>query len=357
MNLPAGLTLSTGGVLSGTPATDGSLGTLAVTPVSDTALLVTIPVADIATEGILRIGVTTPAPGGGLSNEGQFQVYGPEPQVMAVTNAASLSQGTVAPGEVVAIFGLGLGPDTLTVFDPSSPPHPDLAGFLRFGNQRDDQWNTSADSLHQFLSSRCARAAIYHWGRRAGGGVLARRPRLAGVLGNAGHAMDPGIFSVASSGHGQGAILNLQFDHWRLHHQLRRQRGREGVDRGDLRHWDRRHKLSCRQPAHSIKPGGDNAGRAYGDHRRAKRGCPWSPGASWFCPGFNPDQRRGAGDSSGLPHCAGSGDGGSGIKSDRFDNGGEMTRLSLEPYCGDFAAPVIHCRIVDVSAASYNGSS
>ncbi len=206
VNLPSGLVLSSGGVLSGTPATDGSIGPLTVTPVSDTALLVTIPPADMTAEGILRIGVTTPAPGGGLSNEGQFQVYGPEPQVMAVTNAASLTQGTVAPGEVVAIFGLGLGPDTLTVFDPSSPPIP--TSLPSSGSATSVTINgTPAPILYtsstqvgvlvpQSIAGTVAQVVVSYGG-------LSSQVSSATLV-----AVDPGVFSVASSGHGQGAILN-----------------------------------------------------------------------------------------------------------------------------------------------------
>jgi uncharacterized protein (TIGR03437 family) len=206
LNLPAGLTLSSGGVLSGTPVTDGSLGTLTVAVVSDTALLVAIPPADMATEGILRIGVTTPAPGGGLSNEGQFQVYGPEPQIMAVTNAASLTQGTIAPGEVVAIFGLGLGPDDLTVFHPSSPPIP--TSLPSSGSATSVTINgTPAPILYtsssqvgvlvpQSITGTVAQVVVSY------GGLVSQVSTATLV------PVDPGIFSVASSGHGQGAILN-----------------------------------------------------------------------------------------------------------------------------------------------------
>ncbi len=206
VNLPSGLVLSSAGVLSGTPATDGSLGPLTVTPVSDTALLVTIPPADMTTEGILRIGVTTPAPGGGLSNEGQFQVYGPEPQVMAVTNAASLTQGTVAPGEVIAIFGLGLGPDTLTVFDPSSPPIPTSlpssgsATTVTINGTPAPILYTSSSQVGvlvpQSITGTVAQVVVSY-------GALSSQVSSATLV-----AVDPGVFSVASSGHGQGAILN-----------------------------------------------------------------------------------------------------------------------------------------------------
>ncbi|MGH9559667.1 MAG: BACON domain-containing protein, partial [Bryobacteraceae bacterium] len=124
-NLPPGLTLSSTGVLSGTPSADGSGGALAATVVSDSALLATVPSADLSAAGMLRFEVTTPAPGGGISNEGQFEVYGPEPQIGAVVNSASYAQGSLAPGDLIAIFGVGLGPSTLTLFDPSSPPIPE----------------------------------------------------------------------------------------------------------------------------------------------------------------------------------------------------------------------------------------
>ena len=39
---------------------------------------------------------------------------GPTPQIYAVANAASFAAGTVAPGEIVTIFGINLGPDQLS---------------------------------------------------------------------------------------------------------------------------------------------------------------------------------------------------------------------------------------------------
>src|SRR5262249_36067030 len=64
-NLPTGLTLSSAGVLSGTPSTDGSIGPIAAAVVSDSALLATVPVTALANPGMLRLTVNTPAPGGG----------------------------------------------------------------------------------------------------------------------------------------------------------------------------------------------------------------------------------------------------------------------------------------------------
>ncbi len=69
VGLPTGLSLSAAGVLDGTPSTDGAGGALGVSVVSDSAMLATIPSADLGVAGVLRIQVTTPAPGGGKSNE------------------------------------------------------------------------------------------------------------------------------------------------------------------------------------------------------------------------------------------------------------------------------------------------
>ncbi len=202
-NLPAGLTLSAAGVLSGNPTTDGSAGLVNATIVSDTAALAPIAAANLANAGILRIAVTTPSQGGGISNEVPFQVYGPNPQITAVVNSASYMQGTLAPGDVIAIFGVGLGPSSLTIFDPSTPPIPStLAGTSVTIN------GTSAPVLYTSgttvgvivpytISGSTAQVVVTNNG-------LASQPFTVAVA-----AADPGIYSLASSGQGQGAILNF----------------------------------------------------------------------------------------------------------------------------------------------------
>ncbi len=203
-NLPPGLTLSTSGVLAGTPTTDGAKGPVAAIVVSDSAMLVTVPQSAMSTAGILRITATTPSPGGGPSNEGVFQVYGPEPQVLAVTNSASLSQGTIAPGEVIAIFGLGMGPDTLTLFDPSVPPIPVLLPAVA---------PSTAVTING-VPAPIIYTSANPWpgrdrtpiGRRTHGASDSdiRRPLLSGRATVAVATVDPGVYSISSSGHGPG---------------------------------------------------------------------------------------------------------------------------------------------------------
>jgi uncharacterized protein (TIGR03437 family) len=205
-NLPAGMTLSALGVVSGTPSTDGSGGALQNVVVSDTGMLVTVPGADLANAGVLRMAVTTPAPGGGTSNEAAFQVYGPNPQITAVVNSASYQQGTLAPGDVIAIFGIGMGPAALTIFDPAAPPIPTSLPAVAPSTSVTINGNaapvlyTSANVVgvtvpYTVSGASASIVATY--------GGLVSQPATVTVV-----AADPGVYSLAASGQGQGAILN-----------------------------------------------------------------------------------------------------------------------------------------------------
>jgi len=206
-NLPAGLSLSSAGVLSGTPSTVGSSGAIAATIISDSSLLATVPAATLANPGVLRLAVNTPAPGGGSSNEGSFQIYGPDPQIMAVVNSASYQQGTLAPGDVIAIFGLGLGPATLTVFDPTMPPIP--AALPSVAPSTSVTINgTAAPILYTSATTIGVIVPYTTVGPTAQvivtfGGLVSQAFTVAVA------AADPGIYSLAASGQGQGAILNF----------------------------------------------------------------------------------------------------------------------------------------------------
>jgi uncharacterized protein (TIGR03437 family) len=206
-NLPPGLVLSPAGILSGTPITDGGAGPLVVTPVSTTALLATIPISDLGASGILRVAVTTPAPGGGVSNEAQFQIYGPEPQISAVVSSASYLQGTLAPGDVIAIFGLGLGPAALTIFDPSAPPIPTALPTLAPSTSV----TINGTPVPLIYTSGTVVGAVVPYTLAGASaqvvvtyGGLTSLPFTVSVV-----ASDPGIYSIASSGQGEGAILDF----------------------------------------------------------------------------------------------------------------------------------------------------
>jgi uncharacterized protein (TIGR03437 family) len=105
-----------------------SIGTVAPTPltkitvVNSTTMIGTIPATLLAANGTMQIVVTTPT-ATGPSTSANFTVYDPAtPQVWAVVNSASYNQGTVSPGEIVTIYGVGLGPNTITPFSAAPLP-------------------------------------------------------------------------------------------------------------------------------------------------------------------------------------------------------------------------------------------
>jgi uncharacterized protein (TIGR03437 family) len=206
-SLPAGLTLSGAGVLSGTPSTDGSLGAVPAAIVGSNAMLAAVPAADFANAGILRLAVTTPPPGGGTSNEVQFQVFGPGPQILAVTNSASLMQGTVSPGELVAIFGIGLGPAALTVFDPTTPPIPIALPAVAPSTSVTIN-GTSAPVLYT-MGTQVGVIVPYSLAGASADFVVTYGPLVSQPFTVAVAAAGPGVYSLAASGQGAGAILNF----------------------------------------------------------------------------------------------------------------------------------------------------
>ncbi len=190
------------------PTSIGTTGNLAAILVSDTALLATLPSAFLQNPGILRMTVTTPTPGGGVSNEGQFLIYGSQPQVTAVVNSGSFLQGTTSPGEIITLFGLGLGPSTLALFDPSVPA-PQIPTSLPVSTPNTSVTvnGTPAPILYTSASQVSAIVPYSVSGTTADVVVsyagLASQPVTISLA-----ATNPGLFTVDASGRGQGAILN-----------------------------------------------------------------------------------------------------------------------------------------------------
>lgn len=80
-----------------------------------------LPEALLRNPGELAITVANAGTGGGNSQALPFTVRPAGPVVDAVMNAASYASASVAPGEMVTIFGTGLGPDALATFQPPAP--------------------------------------------------------------------------------------------------------------------------------------------------------------------------------------------------------------------------------------------
>lgn len=125
---PAGSTSPAIVTITGTNFTQGSTalsGTTPLTPVTvinATTILATIPVSLLASAGNLPITIQTPT-AASLSSPVNFTVYNPAvPQIWAVVDSASYTVGTVSPGEIVTIYGEGLGPAAITTFSGASLP-------------------------------------------------------------------------------------------------------------------------------------------------------------------------------------------------------------------------------------------
>ncbi len=207
VGLPPGIILSAAGVLTGTPTSVGLTGPLVSVAVSNTATLMTVPATFLANPGTLRMAITTPTPGGGVSSEAQLTVYGPAPQIFGVVNAASFQQGVISPGEIVTIFGTGLGPAALALFNPASPPIPTAlpvagaATSVTIGGIPAPLIYTSATQIAAivpYLVSGAAAGIIVAYG--------AQPPSLAFTVGVA--QSNSGVFTISSSGQGQAAVLN-----------------------------------------------------------------------------------------------------------------------------------------------------
>jgi uncharacterized protein (TIGR03437 family) len=105
---------------SGTVLKSGTV-TLRTTILGTNSLLAVIPAALMANPGNVPIIVSNPDPGGGTAHLLNLEVLPPGPLILAAVNAASQRPANIAPGEVITIYGSGLGPDTLTAFDGNSP--------------------------------------------------------------------------------------------------------------------------------------------------------------------------------------------------------------------------------------------
>jgi uncharacterized protein (TIGR03437 family) len=130
----------------------------------------------------------------------------PQPAISAVESAASYDSSGVSPGEIVAIYGQGLGPADGALAQP--------AGGL---------WGTSFDGVQVFFNGYPA--PIYYVSQTQVNAIvpyeIAAQGSVNAVVVYQGNASAPkqvavaasktAIFTGDSSGHGQGAILNQDF--------------------------------------------------------------------------------------------------------------------------------------------------
>ncbi|SPE31898.1 exported hypothetical protein [Candidatus Sulfopaludibacter sp. SbA3] len=179
-----------------------------ITVVNSTTMLATIPASLLATAGHLPIEIVTPT-AATASAPWNFAVYDPTvPQVWAVVNSASYNPAIISPGEIITIYGAGLGPAGITQF--SGSPLPTSLGVggantsVMIAGEPAPLLYTSPTQLSCIVPEAIAQ-------KSAGtvvdlfvsyNGVTSTIPGKAGIA-----TADPGIFTLGPSG--QGAVLNI----------------------------------------------------------------------------------------------------------------------------------------------------
>jgi uncharacterized protein (TIGR03437 family) len=201
------------------------VGTADLTPIAigsaaDT-LLVVVPKAQFASQASLPVTVTNaPRP---ASNALTLTVTAPGPQIWTVLNGASYSvpaasaTPVVAPGEIVAVFGSGLGPDAGIA---ATVPSAGGAYATRLGTapaetyiefETDPVAHTWAEAPLIYAQDGQVNAVV-PFAMPAGTGQK-MRATYNGVTSTSFTvdvvAADPGIFTVNSGGTGQAAVLNF----------------------------------------------------------------------------------------------------------------------------------------------------
>ena len=142
-----------------TAASTAISGTTPLTPatvVNSTTMLATVPATLMASPGNLPIKIQTPT-AASASAPVNFTVYDPTvPQVWAVVDSASYASGTVSPGEIITIYGAGLGPAGITSFSGASVPT--SLGSCGSEYFRHDRWQRHADAVYEPDADRLHRS-------------------------------------------------------------------------------------------------------------------------------------------------------------------------------------------------------
>jgi len=123
-------------------------------------------------------------------------------KISAVTNGASNQTGSLSPGEVVVIYGTGLGPATLTGFQLANGAIPTSAGgtSVYFNGAPAPVLYSSATQVAAIVpyavSGSTAQVYVTYLGQTSAAVTVAVA------------AVSPGLFSLDGSGQGQAAAVN-----------------------------------------------------------------------------------------------------------------------------------------------------
>ena len=178
--LPSGLSLSPAGMLSGTP-TAASTSTFSVRAADSSG-------QSITAEFLVGIGAVG------------------SPGVLAVVSAANYAGNGVAPGEIVLLYGTGLGPATLQSFLLTNNSIPTTLGGTRVLFD-----NVAAPIIYTSTNQVAVVAPFNLVGKATVRVVVEQNGVPSAVLLIPVRVSRPAIFTTDSSGNGAGAILNQDF--------------------------------------------------------------------------------------------------------------------------------------------------
>jgi uncharacterized protein (TIGR03437 family) len=194
------------------PSTGGSFLTVTASSGNTPATLtlsVNAAVADMLAAGTYTGDVQVASGTGAVQNVTVTLVVSPAgtPVVLAIASGASLQPGAVSPGEIVTIFGNGIGPvspATGTSFTPtaSGTVPTTLAGVtITINNVAAPLIFVSQDQINAIVPYEVA-------GQTSVPVVIQNNGATSGTFTVAVAAVAPSIFSLTENGSGQGAILN-----------------------------------------------------------------------------------------------------------------------------------------------------
>ncbi|MBS1827355.1 MAG: hypothetical protein JST93_18705 [Acidobacteria bacterium] len=184
---------------------------LTATWISTGVLLAIVPKAMLNAQGTLNITIlNSPQP---ASNQLPFTITAPGPQIQTIVNAASFAVASakpvVSPGEIISIFGSGLGPTTAITATPSNNAFPTTLGApaatVEF--EVNNAWVAAPLIFIQANQINCQAPFTIPIGtdlnmRVTYNAITSTSFKYDGV------AAEPGLFTVDSSGRGQAAALN-----------------------------------------------------------------------------------------------------------------------------------------------------
>ena len=205
------------------PTVKAGANVLTSTLVSNTVLLTVMPKTLLSTAGSFPITVSSGTQP--VSDPFTLTVMTVKPQIQAVVNAASFFSGvpsdtktTISPGEIISLFGSGLGPDTVVLADPTTATpaaFPTSLGQTQSKVTVEFELATGTWTAAPLIFAQAGQInAVAQFSMPTGKDLNLRvtySSQLSDPFSFTAVDSNPGIFTTDSSGRGQAALLNEDY--------------------------------------------------------------------------------------------------------------------------------------------------